>query len=82
MDEWVEDGKAVGMDHPLSFKRADMELCFDRIRPDLRMPEENLHFPTEDVQEYIATWDTGAMRGDAGRSRRREALGIQRSLEA
>jgi glucosamine-6-phosphate deaminase len=69
MDEWVEDGKAVGVDHPLSFKRADMELCFDRIRPELRMPEENLHFPTENVGEYIATWDIArcvVMQGGQG----------------
>ena len=25
MDEWVLDGKAVGMDHPLSFAKADLE---------------------------------------------------------
>ena len=31
MDEWVMDGKPVGEDHPLSFARADRELCFDRI---------------------------------------------------
>ena len=69
MDEWVDDGKEVGMDHPLSFKRADMELCFNRIRPELRMPEENLHFPTEDVQEYIASWDRArcvVMQGGQG----------------
>ena len=46
MDEWVIDGKEVTVDHPLSFRRADMEFCFDRIRPELRMPQENLHFPT------------------------------------
>src|SRR5213594_3801478 len=28
MDEWVEDGKPVPTTHPLSFARADMELCF------------------------------------------------------
>jgi glucosamine-6-phosphate deaminase len=56
MDEWVLDGKAVDVDHPLSFKRADMALCFDRIRPELRMPEANLHFPTEDLTDYVASW--------------------------
>ena len=25
MDEWVLDGQAVGMDHPLSFAKADLE---------------------------------------------------------
>ena len=45
MDEWYVDGREVSADHPLSFERADRELCFDRIKPDLAMPEKNLHFP-------------------------------------
>lgn len=56
MDEWVLDGKEVSADHPLSFARADMELCFDRIRPELRMPPENLHFPTAEGTEYQESW--------------------------
>ncbi|MEI7902368.1 MAG: hypothetical protein WCK89_19125, partial [bacterium] len=35
----------AAIDFPLSFARADMELCFNRIRPDLRMPLKNIHFP-------------------------------------
>src|SRR5687767_13341684 len=31
MDEWVENGQPVDADHPLSFAKADMELCFNRI---------------------------------------------------
>lgn len=31
MDEWVLDGKEVPITHPLSFEKADRELCFDRI---------------------------------------------------
>src|SRR5262245_746296 len=42
MDEWVEDGKPVPIDHPLSFAKADMELCFNRIDKKLRMPNSNL----------------------------------------
>ena len=57
MDEWVVDGKEAALDHPLSFARADMELCFNRIRPDLRMPLENIHFPKADPTEYIASWE-------------------------
>ncbi|MFW5856558.1 MAG: glucosamine-6-phosphate isomerase, partial [Planctomycetota bacterium] len=57
MDEWVVDGKAVGLDHPLGFARADKALCFDRIRPDLRMPEENLHFPDVDPVPYSDSYD-------------------------
>ncbi len=45
MDEWYLDGKEAPITHPLSFARADMELCFNRIRPDLRMPSKNIHFP-------------------------------------
>jgi len=56
MDEWYEDGRAVPVSHPLSFERADRELCFDRIRPELRMPEANLHFPKADVADYVASW--------------------------
>jgi glucosamine-6-phosphate deaminase len=56
MDEWVIDGKAAGRDFPLGFAKADWDLCFSRIRPELRMPEENLHFPDVDTAEYIASW--------------------------
>ena len=57
MDEWVQDGKAVPADHPLSFERADRELCFNRIRPGFAMSETNLHFPKADTAEYRASWD-------------------------
>jgi glucosamine-6-phosphate deaminase len=57
MDEWVVDGKEVGVDFALSFRRADMELCFNRIREDLRMPAQNLHFPTAELTEYVASWE-------------------------
>jgi glucosamine-6-phosphate deaminase len=56
MDEWVEDGKPVSSDHPLSFAKADMELCFNRIRPELRMPSENIHFPIE-LESYSNSYD-------------------------
>ena len=56
MDEWVIDGKEAPMDNPLSFRRADMELCFNRIRPELRMPAENLHFPQTDLTAYRESW--------------------------
>ena len=56
MDEWALDGKAAGIDFPLGFAKADMELCFNRIRPELRMPKENLHFPSEDPAAYIESY--------------------------
>jgi glucosamine-6-phosphate deaminase len=55
MDEWIEQGVPVPTDHPLSFARADMELCFDRIRPELQMPKENIHFPT-DLEAYAKSY--------------------------
>src|SRR3954467_12914870 len=42
MDEWLIGGQAAPLDHPLSFERADRELCFDRMHPALRMPDANL----------------------------------------
>jgi glucosamine-6-phosphate deaminase len=70
MDEWVLEGKEVPPTHPLSFERADRELCFQRIRKELRMPEENLHFPKADTSAYRETWDAGVrcavMQGGQG----------------
>lgn len=56
MDEWVEDGKPVSSDHPLSFAKADMELCFNRIRPELRLPNSHIHFPIE-LDSYSKSFD-------------------------
>jgi glucosamine-6-phosphate deaminase len=56
MDEWFRDGAEVPVTHPLSFERADRDLCFNRIRKDLRMPDENLHFPKADTTAYRRSW--------------------------
>jgi len=69
MDEWVIDGKEVAMDFPLSFARTDLEMCFNRIRPELAMPKENIHFPSFDTSEYIASWSKArclCMQGGQG----------------
>ena len=69
MDEWVIGGKEVPEDHPLSFARADKEMCFDRIRPELAMPEHNLHFPKADPAEYVKSWEgvrCAVMQGGQG----------------
>jgi glucosamine-6-phosphate deaminase len=69
MDEWVIDHEAVPVSHPLSFERANRELCFNRIRPELRMPEENMHFPRTDLSEYRASWQKArcaVMQGGQG----------------
>ena len=58
MDEWYQDGKEVSTDHPLSFARANLDLCFNRIRPELRMPDENLHFlKADNINEYTKSFD-------------------------
>ena len=58
MDEWYIDGKEAGVEHPLSFKRADLEMCFDRIDKRLRMPDENLHFlEADNIEEYTGSYD-------------------------
>ncbi len=70
MDEWLgADGREVDISHPLSFERADRELCFDRIAAHLRIPEENLHFPAADTTPYAASWDgvhCAVMQGGQG----------------
>ena len=70
MDEWIIDGKAPSADHPLSFERCDREMCFNRIRPELAMPDSNLHFPSEDFGIFQKTWDCGirclVMQGGQG----------------
>ena len=69
MDEWVIDGKEVEDHHPLSFKKADMELCFNRIDPELRMPAANLHFPKVETSEFIQSWEgvrCAVMQGGQG----------------
>src|SRR4051812_11999832 len=57
MDEWVENGKPVPTTHPLSFAKADMEMCFNKIDKKLAMPRENIHFPTGDLAAYSKSYD-------------------------
>jgi glucosamine-6-phosphate deaminase len=58
MDEWYVNGKEIPVDHPLSFARADLELCFNRIRPDLRMPDSHMLFPSaSNLAEYTSSYD-------------------------
>jgi glucosamine-6-phosphate deaminase len=57
MDEWVENGQPVPTTHPLSFAKADMEMCFNRIDKKLRMPASQLHFPTNDLEAYSNSYD-------------------------
>ncbi len=69
MDEWVVEGKEVSLNFPLGFAKTDMELCFNRIRSELAMPKENLHFPAVDTSEYIESWNNArcvCMQGGQG----------------
>jgi glucosamine-6-phosphate deaminase len=72
MDEWFDaaTGREVPVDHPLSFERADRELCFSRITRSLRMPDAHLHFPKADTRPYRDSWDAGVrcavMQGGQG----------------
>ncbi len=69
MDEWIMDGTEVPETHPLSFAKADRELCFNRIEPTLQMPEANLHFPKADPSAYIQSWQgvrCAVMQGGQG----------------
>jgi glucosamine-6-phosphate deaminase len=70
MDEWCVEGREVAVTHPLSFERADRELCFNRIRRELRMPDAHLHFPKADTAAYRGSWRAGVrcavMQGGQG----------------
>lgn len=71
MDEWFDTAtdKEVPVTHPLSFERADREMCFNCIRKELRMSEANLHFPKADTTAYRKSWDgvrCAVMQGGQG----------------
>ncbi len=72
MDEWYDPAtkKEVPITHPLSFEKADRELCFRRIDKKLLMPDTNLHFPQGDVKDYVKSWKAGVrcavMQGGQG----------------
>jgi glucosamine-6-phosphate deaminase len=70
MDEWYIDGREAPVTHPLSFARADLELCFNRISPKLRMPDSHFHFLKADsIPEYTRSYDQArclVMQGGQG----------------
>ena len=72
MDEWFDAStdREVPVTHPLSFERADRELCFNRIQRSLRMPDSHLHFPKADTRAYRESWAAGVrcavMQGGQG----------------
>ncbi|MCM8533181.1 MAG: hypothetical protein NE330_18580 [Lentisphaeraceae bacterium] len=70
MDEWLDESdEPVGLDHPLSFAKANFDLCFNKIDPKLRMPNENLHFTVGDLDAYTRSYDQAqclVMQGGQG----------------
>lgn len=70
MDEWYVDGCEVPVTHPLSFARADLDLCFNRIDKKLRMPDSHIHFITAaGIEEYRRSYDSAKcliMQGGQG----------------
>jgi glucosamine-6-phosphate deaminase len=70
MDEWFLDGREAPATHPLSFEKADWDLCFSRIGKGLVMPDSNLHFPKGDTSAYRKSWAAGVrcavMQGGQG----------------
>jgi glucosamine-6-phosphate deaminase len=72
MDEWFDAStkREVPTSHPLSFEKADRELCFNRITKPLAMPETNLHFPKANTKPYLESWTAGVrcavMQGGQG----------------
>ncbi len=70
MDEWVMDGREVSVTHPLSFEKADRDMCFSRIDRKRVMPDAHLHFPKADTRPYRASWEAGVrcavMQGGQG----------------
>ncbi|HEY3323123.1 MAG TPA: glucosamine-6-phosphate isomerase [Planctomycetota bacterium] len=73
MDEWYKDGSETPISFPLSFEKADRELCFSRIRSDLVMPDTNLHFPKAAKLAEYTEWYTRArcviMQGGQGETK-------------
>jgi glucosamine-6-phosphate deaminase len=72
MDEWYDEKtkRETPITHPLSFEKADRELCFRRIEKKLVMPDANLHFPKGDTTKYVQSWSAGVrcavMQGGQG----------------
>jgi glucosamine-6-phosphate deaminase len=70
MDEWYVDGKELDASHPISFEKADRDMCFNRMEKKLRIPDSNLHFPKADTRNYIQSWENGVrcavMQGGQG----------------
>jgi glucosamine-6-phosphate deaminase len=69
MDEWVKDGKTLPAEHPLSFQKANLDLCFNLMRPELRPAPDALHYPIGDFEAFSKSFDSircAVMQGGQG----------------
>lgn len=70
MDEWYVKGRELDATHPISFEKADRDMCFNLIDKRYRMPDSNMHFPKADLVSYINSWESGVrcavMQGGQG----------------
>ena len=70
MDEWYVKGKELDARHPISFEKADRDMCFNLIDKNLMMPDANMHFPKAELTTYINSWESGVrcavMQGGQG----------------
>jgi glucosamine-6-phosphate deaminase len=70
MDEWYLGDREAPITHPLSFAKADLDLCFNRIDKKLRMPDSHLHFlKAAAIPDYVHSYDQAkclVMQGGQG----------------
>ena len=66
----IIDGKEAPPTHPLSFEKADKELCFNRIRKELVMPNAEISiFRRRTPKGYRQSWEgvrCAVMQGGQG----------------
>jgi len=73
----VHNGKEADVNHPLSFEKADRELCFNRIDRKFRMPDSNMHFQKLIQVSTKRAGKRNPLRCNAGRTGRYKTLGVQ-----
>lgn len=55
MDEYCDwQGRAIPMDHPLSFEGFIRKHLFERLEAEIRIPEEHIHFPNPLRLDWIS----------------------------
>ena len=55
MDEYCDwQGRAIPVNHPLSFEGYIRKHLFERLDPDLRIPEDHIHFPNPLHLDWIS----------------------------